>query len=157
MRSATPTIKDDKKSRFLVLWIVVWSDDIITLYMSCTCYVQVLGSFGSKLTPLWPFLGGGSLTWTIFDVFPTFCGPNHAKLWSWPDDDVLDAAIWSKLCTMLTSKRSQSLIWHIVTCFDVTTMLPMMCRVSLVIWVWFCAHLICVWPFGHFAVPRAVF
>ena len=157
MRSNTPTVKDDKRSQSLVLWRVVHSDDISRLYMSCTCYVQVLDSFGSDLTPVWPFPGGESLTWTILYVFPLFGGPNHAKFWSWSGNDVLDAAIWSKPCTMCISKISRSLVWHIVTCSDVTTMLPMMCRVPLVILEWFCAHLICVWPFDHFAVPQADF
>ena len=140
MWSDTPTVKDDKRSRSLVLWREAYSDDIIRLYMSCTCYVQDLDSFVGGLTPIWPFPGNESLTWTIFYVFPTFCGPNHAKLWSWLGNDVVDAAIWSKSCTMCISKRSRSLVWHIVTCSDVTTMLPMMCRVPLVILVWFCAH-----------------
>ena len=157
MWSDTPTVKNDKKSWFLVLWRVVHSDDTIRLCMSCRGYVQVLGSFWSGLTPVWPFLGVWPLTWTNFDVKPIFHGPNHAKLWSWLVDDVLDAALWSKVCTMLISKKSRFLVWHIVTYFEVTTMLSMICRVPVVNLVWFCAHLTCVWPFGHFAVPRAVF
>ena len=157
MRSNTPTVKDDKKSRFLVLWTVVWSNNIIRLYMSYTCYMKILDPFGGDLTLVWPFLGGESLTWAIFGVSLLFSGPNHAKFWSWPGIEALEAAMWSEICTMCISKRSRSLVWHIVAWSDVTIMLPMMCRVPLVILEWFWAHLICVWPFGHFAVPRAVF
>ena len=50
MKSVTPAMKDDKKSRFLVLCTVACFDDIIWLKMSCTCYVEGLSPFGGDLT-----------------------------------------------------------------------------------------------------------